>query len=183
MLATLADVKSYLSISDTTQDTLLTSLLTSADAFVKSFTGRDFEQKTYTHLFNWKWENKLILKQYPVISLTSFKYNTGSFSVPNYVSFYIDTYKVDPEVWQIWTMFNIPKWIQNIQVIYSAWYVNIPEEIKQAVIKLTATYFNWSKTDWLVSESIDWASLTYEKNSIPTDILLILNRYKNVQVF
>jgi len=193
MLVTLQQVKDYLGIIDTDSDTLLTSLLTSADALVKSYTGRDFEEETYTHLFNWKWEYEFLLKQYPVSVLTSFKYNTGSFSSPVWTDFDAESYKLEPENGKIWMMFSLPKWIQNIQAIYTAWYVwysewppivesEIPAEISQAVIQLTAYYYNWSKSDWIKSENVDWTWVVYDK-TIPTNINLILNRYKNVQTF
>lgn len=187
MIASLQEVKDYLGITDNSQDTLLTSLLESADALVKSYTGRDFEEQTYTHLFNWKGELEFLLKQYPVSVLTSFQYNTGSFSTPSWTDFDQDSYKPDPETGIVWSMFNIPKWIQNIRAVYTAWYTaeDMPGDIKNAVIKLTATYYNWSKSDGIKSESVDWASLVYDKTMdwIPSDILLVLNRYKNVQIF
>ena len=182
MLATLSNVKDYLGITDTDSDTLLTSLLTAADALVKSYTGRDFEEKTYTHYFNWKWENEFLLKQYPVSVLTTFQYNTGSFSSPTRTNFDADSYKLEWENGRVWMMLNMPKWVQNIKAVYIAWYTTVPADISQVTIQLTAYYYNSSKSDWIKSENVDWTWVVYDK-SIPNTISLILNRYKNVQTF
>lgn len=187
MLASLSEVKSYLWIdpSDTSQDTLLTSLLGAADAFVKSYTGRDFEQQDYTHIFNWKGEYEFLLRQYPVTDpMTSFQYNSWTLSNPVWSNFDPDSYRLEPENGKIWMTFTLPKWLQNIRAIYEAWYApeDIPEDVKQSVIQLTAFYFNSSKSDGIKSESVDGTGVVYD-NMIPMSIKLTLNRYKNVSTF
>lgn len=188
MLASVQNIKDYLGITDDNQNQFLEDLLISANSVSKNYTGRDFEQQNYIHYFNWKWESEFLLKQYPVSALISFQYNAWSLSIPVWTDFDANNYKLEPENGKIWLTFSLPKWIQNIKTVYTAWYSNESSqylELKQAIIQLAAFYYNTSKSDWISSESIDWASLTYEKNInwIPNNILFILNRYKNVQVF
>src|SRR5574340_1235085 len=49
---TLADVKAYLGISVTTDDTLLTALIPRAQTAIETYTGRKFEATTATHYFH-----------------------------------------------------------------------------------------------------------------------------------
>jgi hypothetical protein len=48
MIVTLDDVKTFLNISDTSQDTYLEQLRSGAEKFVKRYCGREFEAGTYT---------------------------------------------------------------------------------------------------------------------------------------
>ena len=182
MLATLQEVKDYLWITDTSEDTVLTSLLNSSDNIIKSLTWRDFEATNYTEYYNWKWENEFLLNQYPVNTLTSFQYNTGTFSNPVWTDFDEDNYKLEQWGFKIWLNFSLNKWVQNIKVVYDAWYSTIPWDLKLATIQLTAYFFNWRKSDWISSEWVDGASVVYDKK-MPKEIDLIIKKYRNVQSF
>lgn len=47
MLVSLSKLKSYLKITDTTNDTLLSSLIDQASVFIESYTGRKLEAQDY----------------------------------------------------------------------------------------------------------------------------------------
>ena len=187
MLTTLANVKIYLWINDTGSDTVLTLLLSQADSTIKKYLWRDIEEATYTHLFNWNWQFELLLKQYPVSLLTSFKYNSWTLWTPVRTDFNRESYNLDPEPWIIHLSFLLTLWIQNIQVVYKAWYAtaNIPLDLSLACIKLTSYFYNTKTSDWVMSEWVDWASINYEKtgiNWLPADIVAILDLYKSYYV-
>lgn len=70
-LATLADLKTYLSITGTTEDARLTMMLNAAMAnVIKACSGWQFEQSTFTEYYRPD-GTTLILKRRPVKSLTS----------------------------------------------------------------------------------------------------------------
>jgi len=181
MLANLAELKSYLWITDSDEDTLLTALLWQADAFIKSYTGRDLEANDYAdELYSWKAEREFLLKQFPVNSLTSFKYNTGTLWTPVWEAFDEDSYRLDEETWRIYLAFNLVRGFQNIQVNYNAWFETVPADLNLAEIRLAAYYFNTRNADWIVSESVDGASVRYDVKKTPDDILAILENYKAI---
>lgn len=180
MLATLNDVKLYLWITDTSEDTLLTSLLESADSMIKSYTSRDLEATDYTELKDWKWELQLILNNFPVNSISWFSYNTWTFATPVWENFIVDDYKAKFDEWIIVKPSWIPRWIENIKVIYNAWYTNIPKDLKQACIQVVAYYYQTKEANGVKSESVDWARIEFDVKDIPKDIFTIINKYKNV---
>ena len=70
-LFTLAEVKTYLNISDTSEDYYLQTLVDMVDAYVKKYTMRDLEETTYTkELYDGPGTNSLVLRNYPIISVT-----------------------------------------------------------------------------------------------------------------
>ncbi len=76
MIDTLANVKTALLISGTTDDALLTQLMDAADAFIEQHTGRAFAGGTFTEVFA-AGRTTLLLRNFPVTSVTSVKIDPG----------------------------------------------------------------------------------------------------------
>lgn len=73
-LTTLARVKTFLGISGTSDDDLLTSLINACTDFIENYCDRRFKKTSYTNeLYNGTGTNKLLLKNYPVIEGETFK--------------------------------------------------------------------------------------------------------------
>ena len=70
-LATRADLKTLLSKTTTAEDALFDLILAAADAAVKTYCGRDFEQATYTDYYSGTGRRELVLRQRPVVSVTN----------------------------------------------------------------------------------------------------------------
>ncbi len=69
-LATLSDVKSWLSISDTSSDALLQRLISSCSGTVRSYMNRfSLAQQTYTDLVDGTGTRQLLLRNWPVTSV------------------------------------------------------------------------------------------------------------------
>ncbi len=77
-IATLAQVKTHLGISVTTYDTQLTQWLDAAISAVTNYCGTSFEQATRTEYYQPD-GYKLVLKNRPVISVTSVYENAGAY--------------------------------------------------------------------------------------------------------
>ena len=72
MLDTLANVKTSLLVSGTTDDALLTRLMDAADAFITEFTSRDFAGGSFTETHP-AGRSLVFLRNYPVAAVTSLK--------------------------------------------------------------------------------------------------------------
>jgi len=62
------------SITDTSQDALLTTLITAISRGIEKYCRRDFVQTTYDELYNGTGDRRLLLRQYPLISVQSVRY-------------------------------------------------------------------------------------------------------------
>lgn len=60
-----------ISASDTSQDSRLAQILTGVEAGVKAYLKRDVESATYTEFYDGSGKPKLVLRQYPVTSVTT----------------------------------------------------------------------------------------------------------------
>ena len=180
MIITLSELKAYLWIIDTTQDTLLTILVNSANDFVENYIDRKIAQANYTEYFDWNAQRELLLSNYPVNSITSFKINIWTLETPVYEDIEANTYKLSPKVWKIFLNFYQKRWFQNYEVIYNAWYATIPWDLKLATLKIASWYYNKRTSDWIKSESVAWDSIWFDTSEISSDTLVILNNYRDV---
>ena len=144
-LPTLSEFKTYLWISWSDQDTLLTLLLESAKDFANNYTNRKLEEDTYTNeLYNGDGQRELILKQYPVTTLTSFEYNEWDYETSNFQPVEVSEYKLDWEIGNIFLNFRKYRSAQNYRVTYTAGYsdVNYPNDLKLAIYKIAWSDYN-----------------------------------------
>lgn len=143
-LVTLANYKLYLKVSDTTQDTNLTTLQSAVEKRVKEYLGRDLESATYTNeLYDGNDSNELVLRQSPITAVTTIAYYEGLDSndaetwttlvqgsdyerkiiSPRLVSVILDTY-------------TFVLGSQNYRITYTAGYSAIPDDIQMACKEL-----------------------------------------------
>lgn len=69
-LITLDAIKPYLDIEDNSKDIIIEDLINSASTFVEKYTCRKFNKQSYNESYEGSGTNKLVLKQYPIITLT-----------------------------------------------------------------------------------------------------------------
>lgn len=79
-LTTLADVKTFLGISDTSEDVKLTAMVSQADAAIKQYCGRQLESASRTEYYDGDGTAALLLRQRPVTSVTSVHVDEGGYA-------------------------------------------------------------------------------------------------------
>ena len=147
-LTLLATQKEHLDIPalDTSFDSKLERLINTASAFIEGYTNRVVVTTTYTEYVDGRASNRIMLKQWPIQSVTSVHIDaSGVFDA---------TSLVDPANYFVETGFGIgligcgssssvggiwPKGTRNIQIIYDAGYGtaaggDIPNDIEQACL-------------------------------------------------
>ena len=171
-MITLAELKSYLWITDDTQDDIIQIYVDSANEYITNYIWRNITQADYTEYEDWDWQRTIILKNYPVNSITSFQVNSWTIETPERED--VDDYKLVPEEGKIFLTFYLNRWFQNYKIEYNAWYDTIPWDLKLAWLKIAWSYYNDS--DWIKTESVAWDSITFWREND----LNILNLYKDV---
>ena len=75
-LDTLSNVKTFLAVTGTADDTLLTQLQAVADSFVETFCGRSFSGGTFTEYHSGV-AHLIFLANYPVVAVTDLRVDVG----------------------------------------------------------------------------------------------------------
>src|SRR5262245_33998387 len=161
-LDTLANVKTRLGISSSTDDSLLSLQMDTADAWIQVYTGRDFAGGTYTEYFSGNAE-LLHLANFPVTSITSVKVDPSQSFVAETVisssSYVVHSErgviqsKVGPFVIDGGHSVLVNSAVQDwkgspraVQVVYSTATSAVPNDVKEAFAQLVGHYYKHVKT-------------------------------------
>ncbi len=195
-LAQVADVKTSLDISASTWDQLFIDLVNSATDAIEFYCGgRRFGTTTPVPTYtNEVYEsdfaleddgraNWLQLKNWPVLSVTSVQYRTGTTTYNTYDTSSYETYL---DSGQIYFYGGVPRGPKAIRVTYQAGYLidwasqanhTLPHDLTRACIKLVAREFDSRKAQGKLNESVGGASITW-KDGLPEDIKSMLSSYR-----
>ena len=179
MIATLAEFKSYLWITDSSQDTVLQLIIDWANKTIVNYIGRNIESDDYIEYIDWNAQNSILLENYPVSGLTKIENNTWTLDNPVWEEVESSSYKLSPNDWRIFLLFNLIRGFQNYKITYTAWYTTIPADLKLATLKLASNTYNTQ--DGIKSESVNWDRLEFI-TSMSNDVISILNSYKDLDV-
>lgn len=180
MIITLAELKSYLGVTDTSQDDVLNIFLDSANDFVEAYVGRNIEADDYTEYKDWDGQRYILLENYPVNTITSFQVNQWTLDTPDYQDVDASEYKLSPKLWKIFLTFYKERGFQNYKIEYNAGYTTIPGDLKLATLKLAGSYYNGKNSDGVQRETVAGDSITFESQQVSNDVLAILNNYSDV---
>lgn len=178
MLITNDELKQYLQLWDI-DDCDVSIFARGASDFVVNYVGRSIESKSNTDLYNWHSEMDIVLENYPIISVTSASYNTGSYKNPIRELFDEDKRHIDTKSGILSFDFRLPRGHQNIKVIYQSWYTVIPSDLKLATLAIAGMLYNQRASNGITEETVGGDKLVYTKD-IPSNISDILNLYANV---
>ena len=190
-LISLADVKTYLTRAGVAfgsdNDTILEMLINSVSTWVRSFVGRNLIQTTHTEYYNGGGGTDLILKNRPIISVTTVHVDAlrawGTSSLIASGDIMINK----PS--GILTCWNNTGWWErgeaNIKVVYSAGYAiaDIPSDIQLAICRTVDKHwrdgYSQRRLD-VSSESIGDKTSSYAGPQFSKDVEAILTRYRSL---
>jgi hypothetical protein len=185
MLASLADLKSFLGISTTDNDTLLTEILEYVDQYVKTYTGRSFEEAAVSNeIFNTNGLKRIFavkeppIKESPTPTVT---YDGVAVSTDDYEILYDEGLFV----------FDSPpaRAVKKLLISYTGGYATIPADLQLATIKISAGIFkNRKSTSGATSKKLGDFSINYgesgdsDLDAVIQNNLSILDMYRRITV-
>ena len=185
-LVTLADLKVFLKITGGAADSKLSFLINEISKAVNTFVGHFLLSKTYTEYYNGDGSRELMVKNFPIISITSL-HNADSlrtFDGSTVIDVSADVLINKPsailELWNDEAAFLRGR--ANIKLVYTAGYAvaNIPNDIQLAVKKWAAQqYLRLDKRRHdIQSESIAQRTVTYLDRPMPDEVKFLLQPYR-----
>lgn len=144
-LISLTDYKVLTGEARTGNDTRIQELIDQASNMFETQTGRKIEQATYNESVDGNGLTRMIINQFPIISVASLSIKESS--TLTHVLVIVDDLVIYKP--QGWVEINIDSTLvsvfskgqQNITIQYDAGYVIAPDDIKMAISQLTATGF------------------------------------------
>jgi hypothetical protein len=192
-LASLAYVKDYCNITVTTYDSYLTNRINAASAEIQTWCNRTFPLTNYTENYDGPGSTILQLRQRPVTAVTSIttEFYSGMPTVIPSTEFVLNSrtglVSVKPSsTYSYWFPYDAVAGQQSIQVVYTAGYSTIPQDIQEAVAKIVLNKFNALGADMtMMMEKIGDYQYTRRSDanrSLTPDIQAMLWSYKDIAV-
>jgi hypothetical protein len=140
---TLAQAKGYLKIPllDLTQDSIVEFFVNASSDLMESEMDRKIKSQSLTEYYDGKINNILMLKEYPIVSISSVKFDaSGQFSgsettVPS------TDYGITDDNNSLYYRGYFPAGYKNIQVIYTAGYATVPMDLQNACLWAVMYYY------------------------------------------
>lgn len=209
-LTTTAKVKTYLAITDSSEDTRLAALVLRASATISAWCDRKFAQATYTETKSGNGTHLLYVTHWPVTSpLTAVSGGLWVHSMGVFDSSSILTERASGSGHYVVhtgedgrglieriagftgdltgeTRAKWPKGSLNIQITYQGGYSTIPYPIEHAATRLAAIYYQRAKRgmDFATSESIQagGGSISAPEHAMPKDLIEALTPWRRSRV-
>ncbi len=198
-LTTVARVKTRLTITVSTHDTILLYLINSVTDFIEGECNRRFKETTYTnevYSIQGQGNNFLNLKQSPVSSVTSLQYRAGLKSNPNWTEFAADDWELledgAPGIIELHGSFT--QGGNGIRASYVAGYkINfanygdmtthtLPADLTDLAERLAIKLFKRREAEGKAREDFNGGSITWKDLLNPEDTETI-NKYRRVNFF
>jgi len=195
-LTSVADVKTYLGITVTSDDALLEMFINQGTDWIESYCGnRRFLDSTYTdEVYESQFTSSeqqhptiernrqfwLSTKQYPITDtqavIVKYRNGTSVWDVQN-----ADVYDTYEDRGQIYLFAGMPNIRKAIKLTYSAGYETIPNDLALACIKLVARQYEKRKSQGKKQESIGGATIVWADTAVESmdgDVMNVLNQYR-----
>ncbi|MDR3595107.1 head-tail connector protein [Clostridium sp.] len=193
-LTTLENVKSYLRLTDTSDDSFINLLIADVQATVENYCHRHFDVNTYTseqHNIN----HKIFPKETPIKDVTSIIRLDDNIdnTVPD--NNWVNNYRLFPSYVELLdykyvTMGDRLKYVNSeqsyVEITYTAGYDTPPADLSLAATKLVVLEYKDSRENRLGVEQEREGDVqyTYSKkdSEMPLNISSVLDRYKRVSL-
>jgi uncharacterized phiE125 gp8 family phage protein len=178
-LASLNDLKDYLSIKTTADDGILLRILLAASAWFESKVGRTLASSVYTEAQDGNGTRTIIPRHYPVTSVASVVIDGQT--VPPSTSVDVSGWVHSGDVIKL-RGFVAYSGTANVEVVYTAGYPVIPADITQAVIEVAADRYRSRTRVGEVSKSMGGESVSFVTFTIPASVQSVIESYRRISV-
>ncbi len=176
-LTTLANVKQYLAVNVTTDDAMLSRLITAASAFIQSWLNRTFASASYTETRDGHGGQKLAFANYPVTAVASVMVdNVAILAAPDptqagyrfsFTMLYLNGY-------------SFTRGFQNVVVSYTAGYSSTPFDVEQACIDLVSLKYKERQHIGVSSKTLGQETINYSQKDLSDAVKATLSQYRKV---
>lgn len=179
--ASAAQVRSYLGVTATTDDTRIQALVDACAQFIETYTNRSYEEAEYTETIDGTGKDEVMLGNYPVTSVSFVSIDGKSVGpVPTPNDFVTTGFMFDSGgvILQGGKLFS--KGRRNVVISYTAGFAQIPADLVQAVVETAALKYKQGPQTGLSSKGLAGETTSYVLSDFPRSVQTLLNNYKRV---
>jgi Phage gp6-like head-tail connector protein len=177
-LTTLTNVKSWLGLTGTSDDTLLTRLITAESIHIQSYLYRTIAATAYTETRDGPDNDRLALANWPINSVSLVKID--DVIVPASTDLVASQGYSFTERFIELSGYWFTKGRGNVVVTYNAGYATTPFDLEQACIELVVRRYRERDRIGAKSKSVGGETISYDTAAFPDSVKEILQTYKKV---
>jgi hypothetical protein len=174
-LSTLANLKTYLGLTQAGDDPLLQRLLSAGSKGIQNWLNRTIASAAYTDTRNGTGHRTLLLSNYPVTAVTSVTVDT--IVIPQATSPLVAGWLFD-QFGLYLNGYSFTKGFQNVVVVYTAGYAAVPTDLEEACIEWVANKYKEKDRLGQVSKNLAGEIVTFSIKDIPPATRVVLESYR-----
>lgn len=175
------NIKTYLEITDSSQDSLIAVLKSKAIGYAESYIWYKLEAPDeaiteYVDINGYQ----AFLTPYQNISISALQKNAWTKFEPSWEN--VDKYYFNEDLKAIELPYEITA-KKYLKATLTYWYASsgeeTPNDLKGALLEIIWAFFSANGEKWrLKAETVDWDRTEFWENKVPNSALLILDKYK-----
>lgn len=173
-LTTLSSAKGYLGLGVSTDDAVISSLISAYSEWARSYMNRDIALTSYTRLFSGRNTARLILPQWPIVSITSLTVGVQAITAQSgygQLGFRFDEDSI------VLDGYRFERGDSNIAVAWSAGWATIPYDMAQAINEIVGLRYRMrDKLEWS-SKGLAGETVTLITRDMPASVKTVLDQY------
>jgi hypothetical protein len=178
MFTTLDNVKQFLNQTSSTDDKLLTRLITQAGELINTYLSRNILSQTYTDKFDGLGGDLLAFNEnFPVTAIATLTINDQP--IPAATSALGNGYTFDENSVSL-VGYTFTRGRKNVVITYTAGLASIPSELEQVCIDLVANVYKERDRIGLDSKALAGETTVYATRDIPNRAKTVLKQYRRV---
>ena len=181
-LVSLADAKTFLKISASSEDSVIEDFINRASIWANDYTGRRLKSRSNSDVYDGDGSDILLLRDYPVNAVTSFQIVDEPVPLIIYEDFSLNA---ENGIIKTKNGRMVTKGFQNVSLTYTAGYSTPPETIKEAVLLYVGHLYRRQYADQkfgVQSETVGDRTTTYGSDDIIPKAKALLNPYRSERV-
>lgn len=185
-LTTLPEVKEYLGIPplQTTNDALLSRLITASSAYMESLMSRTIALQTYTEVRNGLGGQSMVLFNQPIVSVAALMIDGVTIPPrpplgPGAITGYGFGYNFDDTRLFV-SGVQFCRGFQNVVCMYTGGFATVPPDLDQACIEMVGDWYKYRDRIGKLSEGIEGQTISFARDQIPPRVLGVILTYKRV---
>lgn len=176
-LTTLDDFKSYAKVNASTDDALLRTMITAYSAAARSFMNRDITTASYSITRDGRGTSAMQLPQFPITAVSSVI--VDGMPVSAQTAFGLPGYRFT-ETALILDGFRFTRGFGNVQVAFTAGYVEPPADIAQAVNEWVALRYKEVDRIGFASKSLAGETVSFITKAMPDSVKSVLVQHQSI---
>lgn len=181
-LVSLAEAKTFLKISASSEDSVIEDFINRASIWANDYTGRRLKSRSNSDVYDGDGSDILLLRDYPVNAVTLFQIVDEPVPLIIYEDFSLNA---ENGIIKTKNGRMITKGFQNVDITYTAGYTTAPETVKEAVLLYVGHLYRRQYADQkfgVQSETVGDRTTTYGSDDIIPKAKALLNPYRSERV-